>query len=403
MSKSPRKSALPLLDGLELAGKRVLIRADLDSPLADGKLVDDARIRAAVPTIRYAHEHGARVIVAAHAGRPRGHEAGLSILTAGDALAGLLKCEILLADDPVGDGPTKLCRDLRDGQIMMLENLRFHEGEDRNDDTFARQLAALCDVYVNDAFAACAKPQASTLGITAYVKPRVAGFRLADEVDALNRLLLAPKSDFVAIVGGARFSEQLALIERMLPRVETLVLAGAVGLTALAAQGRRVGQSRIETAHLRAAAELLTQATRKGIEVLLPVDHLAVERFERAAPVVTVPAVDVPEGLAAVDLGPETVARLIPRLKSARTLLWHGPVGVAEWPQAARGSLELARAAASGSAYTVAFGPETGRVLAEAGVFARFGHVSTGDAATFEYLEGRELPGLTPLGWKRSH
>jgi len=403
MSKSPRKSALPLLDGLELTGKRVLIRADLDAPTVDGKLVDDARIRAAVPTIRYAHEHGARVIIASHVGRPHGHEEGLSILTAGDVLAGLLKCEILLADEPVGDGPTKLCRDLRDGQVMMLENLRFHEGEDRNDDTFARQLAALCDVYVNDAFAACAKPQASTLGITAHVKLRVAGFRLADEVDALNRLLLAPKADFVAVMGGTRFSEQLALIERMLPRVETLVLAGAVGLTALAAQGRRVGQSRIETSHLRAAGELLAQATRKGVEVLLPVDHLAVEHFERTAPVVTVPAVDVPEGLAAVDLGPESVARLVPRLKSARTLLFHGPVGVAAWPQAARGSLELARAAVSGSAYTFAFGSETGRVLTEAGVFTRFGHVSTGDAATFDYLEGRELPGLALLGWKRSH
>jgi 3-phosphoglycerate kinase len=403
MSKSPRKSALPLLDGLELAGKRVLIRADLDAPVAEGKLLDDTRIRAAVPTIRFAHEHGARVIVAGHVGRPQGTDPALSVLAAGDTLAGLLKTEILLADDPVGDGPTKLCRDLRDGQVMMLENLRFHDGEDRNDDTFARQLAALCDVYVNDAFPACVKAQASTVGLAALVKPRVAGFRLADEVEALNRLLLAPKADFVAIVGGSRFNEQIGLIERLLPRVETLVLAGTVGLTALAAQGRRVGQSRIETGHLRAAAELLTQATRKGVEVILPLDHLAVERFERSAPVVTVPSSEIPEALAAVDLGPETVARLIPRLKAARTLLWHGPVGVAEWPQAARGSLELARAAVSGSGFSVAFGPETGHVLTEAGVFSRFGHVSTGDAATFEYLEGRELPGLTPLGWKRSH
>jgi phosphoglycerate kinase len=296
MSKSPRKSALPLLDGLELAGKRVLIRADLDAPVAEGKLLDDTRIRAAVPTIRFAHEHGARVIVAGHVGRPQGTDPALSVLAAGDTLAGLLKTEILLADDPVGDGPTKLCRDLRDGQVMMLENLRFHDGEDRNDDTFARQLAALCDVYVNDAFPACVKAQASTVGLAALVKPRVAGFRLADEVEALNRLLLAPKADFVAIVGGSRFNEQIGLIERLLPRVETLVLAGTVGLTALAAQGRRVGQSRIETGHLRAAAELLTQATRKGVEVILPLDHLAVERFERSAPVVTVPVVGDPRG-----------------------------------------------------------------------------------------------------------
>jgi phosphoglycerate kinase len=403
MSKSPRKSALPLLDTLELAGKRVLIRADLDAPVADGRLLDDTRIRAALPTIRHAHEHGARIVLAGHLGRPKGVEAECSLAPAGDALAGLLRTEILLADTPVGDGPTKLCRDLRDGQIMMLENLRYHEGEERNDETLSRQLAALCDVFVNDAFAACDRPRASTAGIAAHVKPKVAGFRLADEVEALNRLLQAPKAEFVAIIGGARFSDQLALLERLLPRVETLVLAGAVGLTALAAQGKRVGQSRIETGHLRAAAELLTQAARKGVEVLLPVDHLAVERFDRSAPTIVVPSPEIPEALAAVDLGPETIARLTPRLKAARTLLWHGPVGVAEWPQATRGSLEIARAAASSPGFTVAFGPETLRVLTEAGVAARFGHVSTGDEATFEYLEGRDLPGLTPLGWKRSH
>ncbi len=247
MSKSPRKSVVPLLDGLELAGKRVLIRADLDAPVADGRLLDDTRIRAALPTIRHAHEHGARIILAGHVGHPKGADPNLSVAPAGDALAGLLKTEILLADAPVGDGPTKLCRDLRDGQIMMLENLRYHEGEERNDDTFARQLAALCDVFVNDAFAACARPCASTVGLAAQVKPRVGGFRLADEIEGLNRLLHAPKADFVAVVGGARFSDQVALLDRLLPRVETLVLGGAVGLTALAAQGKRVGRSRIET------------------------------------------------------------------------------------------------------------------------------------------------------------
>ena len=311
------------------------------------------------------------------------------------------KVVVGLAAEPIGDGVTKLVRDLREGQILMLENVRFHEGEEKNDDTLSRQFAALADVWVNDAFGAAHRAHASTAGMGQHVKVKAAGFLIAAEVEALTRLLAAQKVGYVTVLGGAKVSDKIAVIEKMLGKVESLLIGGAMAYTFLAAMGKSTGSSRIETAHVETARGLIATALKRGVDLVLPVDHGCAAKFDAASPRVSVDSPDMPTELLGLDIGPRTLALFERKIAAAKTVFWNGPMGVFEWSAYATGTFGVARAIAGSNAFSVVGGGDSVRAVNEAGVASSISHLSTGGGASLEFVEGREMPGLYALGWRR--
>jgi len=393
--------ALRTIDALDLGGKRVFIRVDFNVPLDEqGKVSDDQRIRAALPTIRYALDRKAKVVLASHLGRPKGKPEDrkkYTLLPVAERLQQLLDQDVIFADDCVGDGVKKLVRELKDGQVLLLENLRFHPQEEANDEAFAKELASLADVWVNDAFGTAHRAHASTAGMAKFVKEKAAGFLIQKEVEYLGKALARPAKPFVAILGGAKVSDKIKVLENLLSKADAVCIGGAMAYTFLKAQGVAVGKSKVEEDKLDLARSILEKAKAKGVDFLLPVDHVCAIEAKESAKREVVNDRAIPEGLIGLDIGPKTLDRYRQRVLSAKTVFWNGPMGLFEQKPWADGTLGVAKAMAESAAVTVVGGGDSAAAVEEAGLVPKMKHVSTGGGASLEFVEGRELPGIQVL------
>jgi len=386
------------LESLDLGGKRVFIRADLNVPLESGKIADPTRIEATLPTIRFVLERGGRAIVASHLGRPKGTpRPELSLRPVADFLAQVLGMRVELASDCVGETVERLVNGIGRGQMVLLENLRFHPEEEKNDPEFARQLARLADVYVNDAFGAAHRAHASTVGMVRYVRDKAPGLLLRREVEFLSKLLHDPARPFVAVLGGAKVSDKIGVLENLLGRVQSFCIGGAMAYTFLCAQGKKVGRSRVEADKIDLARETLERAAAEGVRVLLPVDHLVADKPEAGARTKIVSGDEFPDDMLGVDIGPETANIFATEISKAQTVLWNGPMGIFEIEPFSKGTVAIAEALAASKGTTVVGGGDSVAALRRAGKIGAVTHVSTGGGASLEFLEGKKLPGLAAL------
>lgn len=388
------------IDQLELERKRLFIRVDFNVPLDKSRrITDDDRIRRALPTIRHAMEAGAKVILASHLGRPKGKPSEeLSLEPCASRLSELLGAEVLLPDDCVGDAARKVVADLKSDQVVLLENLRFHSEEEEDDEAFARQLAALCDAYVNDAFGAAHRAHASVHALPRLMENRAMGFLVRDELSSLRRMTDNPARPFVAVLGGAKVADKIGVIEALLERCDALCIGGAMANTLLAASGKDLRASKVETGELALSRTLLEKARDKGVTVLLPTDVRVGESVE--ATQATECSVDtIPEGSMALDVGPETVQRFSAELARAKTIFWNGPMGLFENEAFSAGTFDLAHAVAGSTAFSVVGGGDSAAAVRAAGddVASKIGFISTGGGASLELLEGKQLPGIEAL------
>ena len=386
------------IQDVDVKGKKCFVRVDFNVPLDEnGKITDETRIKGALPTIDYLVKNKAKVILGSHLGRPKGFDAKNSLKPVADRLSEIYKNKFTFAKDVIGEDAAAKVKNLKDGEILLLENLRFHKEEEANDGEFCKKLAAYADIYVNDAFGTAHRAHASTAGISKFVKISVAGFLIAKELEIMGGALENPKRPFVAILGGAKVSDKIELIQNLLTKVDVLLIGGAMAYTFIKAQGSSVGSSRCENDKLELAKELLAQAKAKKVKMLLPVDNVIAESFSNDAPFKTVDSCKIPDGWMGLDIGEKTIKAYSDEIAKAGTVVWNGPMGVFEMSNFANGTNMVAKALAKSKAITIIGGGDSAAAVTQLGYADKMTHISTGGGASLEYLQGLELPGVACL------
>lgn len=389
------------IEDIDVQGKKVLVRVDFNVPLNEnGEITDETRIGAALPTIQYLLDHGAKVILMSHLGRPKGEvKPEFSLAPVAKRLGELLNTKVIFATDCIGKEAQDAVDSMEAGQVVLLENLRFHKEETANDPEFAKQLASLGDIFVLDAFGTAHRAHASTAGVADYL-PAVAGFLIGKELSVMGKALEDPARPFIAILGGAKVSDKIGVIENLLTKVDGLIIGGGMANTFVKAQGYEMGKSLVDDERLDLARDLMDQAKKKGIKIMLPSDFVVAKEFKADAETQIVAAENIPADAMALDIGPSTRIIFANEIKSAKTVIWNGPMGVAEMPAFAGGTKAIAEALADSSAITIIGGGDSAAAVKKLGYADKMSHISTGGGASLEFLEGKELPGVAALNDK---
>lgn len=388
---------------VNVEGKRVFVRCDFNVPLDEnGKITDENRIQGALPTIKYLLDNGAKVVLASHLGRPKnGPEAKFSLKPVAERLNQLLGGKVTMANDVIGEDAQKKVAALKNGEAVLLENVRFHKEEEKNDPEFAKKLASFADIFVNDAFGTAHRAHASTEGISHFVKTSVAGFLIEKELEVMGGALADPKRPFVAILGGAKVSDKIGVINNLLEKVDKLLIGGAMAYTFIVAKGGKVGMSKLEADKVDLAKELLEKAKAKGVELYLPVDTVIAQEFKADAESKVCETMAIPDGWEGLDIGPKTAELFAGVIKTAKTVIWNGPMGVFEFPKFAVGTKAVAQALADNpEAITIIGGGDSAAAIEQLGYADKVTHISTGGGASLEFLEGKVLPGIACLNDK---
>ncbi len=390
------------VEDIDVNGKKVLVRCDFNVPLKDGEITNDKRIVAALPTIEYLIKHGAKVILCSHLGRPKGeYKAELSLAPVAKRLSEYLKQDVKLAEDEnvVGENAKKMSAELKDSEVMLLENVRFRKEETKNEESFSKELASLADVFVNDAFGTAHRAHCSTTGVAAYL-PAVCGFLIQKEIEFMGKALADPARPFVAIIGGAKVSDKIGVITNLIDKCDTLIIGGGMAYTFMKSLGYNTGTSLLEDDEVEAAGQMMKDAKAKGVNFLIPVDNKLGKEFDENTESMVVNSDNIPDGWMGLDIGPKTQKLFADAIKDAKTVVWNGPMGVSEWDNFAEGTIAVAKAIADSDAISIVGGGDSVAAVTKLGYSDKMSHISTGGGASLEFLEGKELPGIVALNDK---
>lgn len=388
------------VEDLDVAGKKVLVRCDFNVPLSDGKITSDKRIVASLPTIKYLIKNGAKVILCSHLGRPKGEfKPEFSLAPVAARLSELLGQEVKMAKDVVGESAQSLAASLKDGEVMLLENVRFHKEETKNDPEFSKKLASLADLYVNDAFGSAHRAHSSTTGVADYL-PSACGYLIQKEIEFMGNALANPKRPLVAILGGAKVSDKIGVITNLLDKCDTIIIGGGMAYTFMKALGYEIGTSLLEADRVDDAKAMMETAKAKGVKFIIPVDNKVGKEYDPNTEAMVISSDNIPEGWMGLDIGPKTQTLFADAIKGSGTVIWNGPMGVSEWENFAAGTIAVAKAVAESGAISIIGGGDSAAAVQKLGFADKMSHISTGGGASLEFLEGKELPGIAALSDK---